>query len=235
MLLFAGDTHGQHQHLADVAVLENPDAIIHVGDFGLEVSYREAFEDVLAICPMYFVAGNHDFDNVRYHDNLLIGTEGFNLHGKVIEIAGLRVAGLAGNFQEKVWYPPAKPRFDRPQDFVRVCGKGNRWRNGLPLKTRGAIWWSEYERLAAMRADLLITHEAPGCHKYGFDVLTELAEFMGASMLVHGHHHERYVTQARAGLTVVGVGLRGVSRANGDCLRPGDIDDQREGSWRGNY
>jgi len=233
MLLFAGDTHGSHRHLADIAAREKPDAIIHVGDFDLEFPYREAFVEVLAICPMYFVAGNHDFDNVRYHDNLLIGTEAFNLHGRVINIDGIRVAGLAGNFQEKVWYPPAKPKFDRPEDFIRTCSTARRWRNGLPLKQRGAIWWSDYERLASMRADLLITHEAPGSHKYGFDVLTELAEFMGASTLVHGHHHERYVSHGGPKLTTMGIGLRGVSKANGDCLRAGDMDDQREGNWRG--
>lgn len=45
----------------------------------------------------------------------------------------------------------------------------------------------------------LVTHEAPGCHKYGFDALSELAKMMGAKTIFHGHQHEQYTTTLPSG------------------------------------
>jgi predicted phosphodiesterase len=40
------------------------------------------------------------------------------------------------------------------------------------------------------QADILVTHEAPGAHRHGFEVLDALALMMRAKLLMHGHHHE---------------------------------------------
>ena len=40
------------------------------------------------------------------------------------------------------------------------CGKGNRWRDGLPRKHRSSIFPEDYFRLESLHADILVTHEA---------------------------------------------------------------------------
>ena len=55
-----------------------------------------------------------------------------NLHGRVVEIAGLRIAGSGGIFRGKVWEPPTPARFGTPLQYFAQCGKGNLWRGGLP-------------------------------------------------------------------------------------------------------
>ena len=82
-----------------------------------------------------------------------------------------------------------------------------RWRDELPIKARAAIWWEDYERLYGQQADILVLHEAPGSHLYGFAVLDELAEAMGVKLIVHGHHHENYDA------TIGTIRVRGVGKA----------------------
>jgi hypothetical protein len=229
MLLFAGDTHGHHAHLARIAQRHQPAAIIHVGDLGLTKPFADALADVRAICPVYFIAGNHDFDTIAHHDCLFSDTREWNLHGRVIEVDGVRIAGLAGNFQGRVWHPPKTPRFARRTAYLSICGQGNRWRGGLPLKRRGAIWREDYDALSEQRADVLITHEAPGCHRYGFDVLSELGGLMGCTHHVHGHVHDQYNTTLDNGVQVHGIGLRGIGDIQGHVIRKGEPDDARPG------
>lgn len=225
MLLFAGDTHGHHAHLAAIAQHHQPAAIIHVGDLGLTRPFAEALGDVRGICPVYFIAGNHDFDTIAHHDCLFEDTDTLNLHGRIVEIDGMRIAGLAGNFQRRIWHPQHGIRFARRKEFLEVCGKGNRWRGGLPRKPRGAIWREDYDALAKQRADVLVTHEAPGCHRYGFDVLSELSGLMGCTHHVHGHVHEQYNATLDNGVQVHGIGLRGVDDIHGHVIRTGEPDD----------
>ena len=52
-----------------------------------------------------------------------------------------------------------------------------------------AIWPEDYDYLASQRADILVTHEAPRSHPAGNAALDALARAMGASLIVHGHHH----------------------------------------------
>ena len=52
-----------------------------------------------------------------------------------------------------------------------------------------AIWPEDYDYLATQRADILVTHEAPRSHPSGNAALDALARAMGASLIVHGHHH----------------------------------------------
>lgn len=59
--------------------------------------------------------------------------------------------------------------------------------------------------------DILLTHEAPGCHPHGFSVLDEYAFEAGAKLIIHGHHHEDYSGRIKGGIRVLGLGL-------GQCL-----------------
>lgn len=38
--------------------------------------------------------------------------------------------------------------------------------------------------------DILVTHEGPGEHPYGVEVIDELAQTLGARTLLHGHYHD---------------------------------------------
>lgn len=54
MILFAGDTHGDHQHLATLAAELRPQAIIHEGDMDLEQPFADTFAGVIDQCELYF-------------------------------------------------------------------------------------------------------------------------------------------------------------------------------------
>ena len=74
------------------------------------------------------------------------------------------------------------------------------------------------EQLATLQADILITHEAPGCHEHGFKALDSLARHMGLRMTVHGHQHDNIDSSAHwdtQGFQSFGVGLRGVMAVEG--------------------
>lgn len=85
-----------------------------------------------------------------------------------------------------------------------------------------------------MRCDILITHEAPGYHNNGFEILDDVARNMGAKVTVHGHHHDRLDSSerwAQQGFKSFGVGLRGISaidiEGNTTVVIPGELDTQR--------
>ena len=77
-----------------------------------------------------------------------------------------------------------------------------------------AIWPEDYDALAAQRADILVTHEAPSSHPAGKAALDALARAMGARLIVHGHHHVNYL--AAAGGWVAGAGGGGGLGRDGD-------------------
>lgn len=63
---------------------------------------------ILDKTEIWFIHGNHDTDTEADHDHLFgSAMADRNLHGRVVEIAGLRIAGLGGVFRCKVWTPPA--------------------------------------------------------------------------------------------------------------------------------
>lgn len=54
----------------------------------------------------------------------------------------------------------------------------------------GAIYPDDVERLSKLRGDILVTHEAPSCHPYGFVAIDQLARDMGVVRAFHGHQHD---------------------------------------------
>ena len=107
-------------------------------------------------------------------------------------------------------------------------------RVGKLLKHHSTIFPADYERLADMRADILVTHEAPSCHPHGFKEIDLLAQVMGATVF-HGHHHDAldYSRQFDAiGLRAYGVGFCGITSFNPktglvEIVAPGDFDEHR--------
>jgi hypothetical protein len=75
-------------------------------------------------------------------------------------------------------------------EFLRQVRPCDRWRKGLPLGQRDTIFPEDVEKVGTFRLDVLVSHEAPQPHNYGFAVLNQLAMSTGAQLLVHGHHHK---------------------------------------------
>lgn len=133
----------------------------------------------------------------------------------------MTVTGLGGVFKERVWYPrfqAAVPVRATRRDYLRQLPRGERWRGGLPLRVRDAIFPEDVEALRSMMADLLVTHEAPTCHRYGFVGIDMAAQACRARLVIHGHHHE-----SSSACLSSGVPVRGLGRTEVLVLRPEDL------------
>ncbi len=97
---------------------------------------------------------------------------------------------------------------------------------GVPLKQKGCVWWEDYAQLWDEQADILVTHEAPSCHRHGFAVLDDMAEAMSVRRVIHGHHHESYQAAVKQGIHVQGVARCGIIDQNGRQLF-GGLDRRR--------
>lgn len=231
MIYFFGDTHGCFDHVIDVVGLDRPAAIVFLGDLQAQRPLEIELAPILGMTEVWYIHGNHDTDSEADYDNLFgSALADRNLHGRVVEIDGLRIAGLGGIFRGQVWAPPGAWLHERPEDFAARCGKGNLWRGGLPRKHRSSIFPADYFGLVGQRADILLTHEAPSSHPHGFGAIDELARSLGVSKAFHGHHHDRLDYSSHRehlGFDAFGVGFCGVSDANGRTVRPGDFDEAR--------
>ena len=222
-IFVAGDCHGRFGHVIEACAAYRPEVLILLGDMESPSPLDQALAPILGCTNVYWIIGNHDTDSECSYDHLFgSALADRHLHGGVVEVGGTRIAGLGGVFREKVWAPPAAPLFQSPEDFVRRCGRGNRWRDGLPLKHRSTIFPSDYRRLLRERADVLVTHEAPGCHRNGFQALDEVANGLRVRLVLHGHHHENYQAKIAGGVRVIGVGLRAIVDLDGRVIVPGE-------------
>ena len=121
------------------------------------------------------------------------------------------------------------------KEHAKSTPRQDRWRGvGPPRKHWGTIYPETVDRLADLRADVLITHEATGYHPNGFELLDNLAQTMGAQVVVHGHHHDRIDSSSQwinQGFKSFGVGLRGITAIDADgraeIIVPGECDEQR--------
>jgi Icc-related predicted phosphoesterase len=199
----------------------------------LKLPLGQALGKVCTDTHVWWIPGNHDADRVEWYDNLFESTlADRNLHGRVVEVAGVRIAGLGGIFREEIWHPDTGIQYATRQKFMQAKRSDGKWRDGVTRKHRVSIWWEDYEKLFGQRADVLVTHEAPSCHKHGFKELDELAQAMKVHTVVHGHHHVRYSsTIVNGGIQVHGVGQGGVSDLNGNVIVPGP-NDYRYQAWQ---
>ncbi|MEB0113548.1 metallophosphoesterase [Variovorax sp. RTB1] len=209
-ILFFGDPHGDFAPVLRAVERLQPEAIVLLGDIQSRTPLHDALATIRAKTDIWFIHGNHDTDSDSDYDNLW-GSElaDRNLHGRVAEVAGYKVAGLGGVFRGKVWDPVTPMEdaaFDSPQKMLQHVNRGGRhgqhdlWRGGISRKHRSSIFPSHYRALLAERAEILVTHEAPGAYHHGFEVLDELAAGLRARLLVHGHHHKA-IDYRREGLT----------------------------------
>jgi predicted phosphodiesterase len=233
-IFFCGDVHGDFTHVIEVVGVHRPSAVILLGDLQSRKPLEVELGSILPLTDVWYIHGNHDTDSDADYDHLFESKlKDRNLHGRVVTVAGLRIAGLGGVFRKQVWMPPTPSVFTTQQGYSAHCGKGNLWRGGLPRKHRSSIFPEDYTRLLVEHADVLVTHEAPSSHPHGFRAVDDLARGLGVSRVFHGHHHDRldYADDyARLAFKAYGVGFRGITDCNGQLIRSGDFDEFNENS-----
>jgi hypothetical protein len=215
-ILFAGDPHRNFAPILRSCLAAPPGTLILLGDQDCQRPVRQELAPAIAAgWHLRWILGNHDCETESAYDNLVGDDPEGDLGFHVIVIDGVRVAGLPGVFKPVVWYPRADdgsppvdpPRYRNSSSFLAAQPQSRWWRGGLPLWHRDTIFPEQFDQLATQRFDLLVTHEAPSCHRHGFAVIDELAAAAGARMIVHGHHHESYSATLPNGIAVRGLGL----------------------------
>ena len=220
-LVFIGDIHQNWHHIeAGLSALSTPPgAAILLGDIECTAPLDHLAAPLLDRgVEVYWIHGNHEHDSgpemwanlVAPERNPL--TAAGALHTRVIEIDGVRVAGLGGTFLPHVWSGDAPPRLHRRDQLAADLAANQPGMSPdqvdrvMRFLATTAIWPEDVDMLAAQKADVLVTHDAPSSHPEGSLVLDNLGRAMGAGLIVHGHHHVTSHAQATDGLRVLGVG-----------------------------
>jgi predicted phosphodiesterase len=236
-IVFIGDIHQDWHYIdAGLAALPTPPrAAVLLGDVQCDRPLDELAAPLLGRgIAVHWIHGNHDNDggpemwaNLASPERNPLTASGA-LHARVVEIEGIRIAGLGGTFRPRVWSPPAPPRLrhrhqlgDDLASLGPVYGPQQHAALAHSLST-AAIWPEDVETLASQKADILVTHEAPSSHPSGSAVIDELARAMGARLVVHGHHHVASRARAQDGLTVFGVASAWGTAIDGTVLWEGE-------------
>lgn len=234
-----GDPHGYYDEVLRLAHARRPDAIIFLGDLELPAPASEMFARLRALdIVTKGIVGNHDTDEPVWFERA--NDPGFNIHARVEDICGIRVAGLGGVFRQKFsWYPPAEPIFRSFTELDQALASGRLtpkthmghpdvWVKRVREVNRSGIFPAEYDALLEQTADILVTHEAPGMHQYGFAAISELAALTGVRRAFHGHHHQSITyTVGDDGVHWHGVGLREIVEIDGLDSEPVSISGGR--------
>jgi predicted phosphodiesterase len=245
MIYFFGDVHGNFGHVRERALADKPEAIVLLGDIEPQRPFEQEIAPLLrAGIDVRWIRGNHDTDTSVNWENLSGGMD-LNIDGRIVEIGGLRIAGLGGIFRGEIWYPDkasaggTDPHFENYEAFcslqaMQAVGTNKpisaQIRAGKALKHLSTIFWDVYAALWEQQADILVTHEAPSCHPHGFTAIDELAQAMGVNALFHGHHHDSLdysVWNKKLGFSAYGVGFCGIADQSGKRILAGDFDEVR--------
>lgn len=244
-----GDTHCDFSSIDEAAREIDPDRpplCVFVGDFGFadrdETNWvpgtrREVLpfqelrkpDEILRPltelgCRIVHVRGNHDFDDQDQY-GAVIGSKalrGGHLHRRVVEIEGVRIAGLDGVFGGP-WRPKDGLVVSETREHWmahnRAYSGGSFWRHtlekqagiapGLQVGHRKYIFPEDAEYLRGLQADILVTHEAPLSPEAaveGYQIINDLAVDMGAKAVIHGHIHRAFETETKEGIKVYSIG-----------------------------
>ncbi len=215
-IVIAGDPHGNFAPILRACGAQEPGTLILLGDCELRVPLRHMLASLFTMgWHVHWILGNKDTETNTVFDNLAGDFPAGDIGGTVIEVAGLRIAGLGGVFKPRIWYPRADgpgakidpPAFNTRGEFMASLDAREHWRGGLPLWHRDSIFPEDFARLAQRRFDVLVSHEAPSCHRHGFAAIDRLADVAGARLIVHGHHHESYDATLAGGIDVRGLAV----------------------------
>lgn len=233
MIYFCGDVHGSWRRLIQIANRDNPHAIILLGDIECDRPIHEILGPEIWK-KTWFIPGNHDSDNAASWENISIPEHAeSNLHGRVVEIAGVRIAGLGGVFRGEIWHPETgEANFQNFKEYEKekLVDDTSPKTIGKRLKHKSSIFPDVYQELMKQTADILVTHEAMAAHPHGFEEIDLLAIEMGVRTCYHGHHHDAldYSAWSEANdIKAWGVGLRGITDEIGNVILAGERDDQR--------
>lgn len=239
MIYMIGDNHSNFRFVIDIVRKDRPDAIIFLGDLECSRPLHEEVAEIRNLTDVWWIPGNHDTDSADNY-RFLFKSElaDRNLHGRVVDIAGIRVAGLGGVFRGEVWYPPdINVQFESYEKYINWLANQQplRLRNstistGKARKHRSTIFYEQYITLYGQTADILVTHEAPSCHPNGFAEIDALAQSLHAKFAFHGHHHDCLNYRQhdkRLGFQAFGVGFCGITDMFGGMIVPGSFDESR--------
>lgn len=155
-----------------------PDLIVSCGDLPFEY-----LENLVSRTdrPLLYVPGNHDPDLRPVRDVFApltaqpeaLGPPGCeSIDGRIVEAAGLRIAGLGGS----VRYRPGPNQYTQREMAWRA------------RRLRARAW------LSRKPVDLLVTHSPPAGYgdsddapHHGFSALVPLASQLAPRLLIHGH------------------------------------------------
>jgi predicted phosphodiesterase len=232
-LWFLGDVHGEFKWLARslMNTHELPTHVVFLGDVDIDhrpfreilVPLRKAFPTV----TIAFIHGNHDCDSYEAWECLHDGGAGtLALHGKVTELNGIRIAGLGGAFMGRVWSPPDLPKFASKESAMNRGAFQFRGGQRPSPNYLAAIYPDDYRNLSLLNADILITHEAPSCHRHGWEALDLLGMDMKVIRHFHGHTHDDQTdiyrkTIVDRGFDAVAVPFCGIKNGLGEAIFSG--------------
>ena len=230
---FLGDVHGAFGHIAQalLAASDKPRWLVFLGDIDIDhLTFREVLAPLNHDFPamkVAFIHGNHDADSYQHWEMLHDCGDAVALHAKVTELDGVRVAGLGGHFMGRVWSPPAPASF---QNKHQARHRGAfQWRGGQKPNPslHAAIYPDDVAALSNLKADILVTHEAPSCHPHGFAALDALARSMRVVRSFHGHHHDdrsaHYLPgRQQRGFDARAVDYYGIKNGLGEVIRAGE-------------
>ncbi len=232
-LWFIGDVHSDFEPLAK-AMLANPTPswIIFLGDLDLCRPFREVLAPLRRNFPsvkIAYIHGNHDGDSwdawehLADHDDDVVA-----LHGKVSVLNGIRVAGLGGTFLRRVWAPGSGINAAFQNKEAAMNRGAYQFRDGQRPNPsyNTAIYPDVVQNMATMRADILVTHEAPSCHPYGFEQIDKLTRSMHCIRSYHGHHHddrsdEYALVREQLGFDAKGVNFTAITNGLGERILGG--------------
>ncbi|WP_051822413.1 metallophosphoesterase family protein [Desulfonatronum thiodismutans] len=203
-ILLAGDTHGCFTHVLEAG--KAADVVILLGDQTPKQDLQAELGKFAE--KTWFLLGNHDSDKREYllrHQSMMDRC----LHRKRIDFGGIRIAGLNGVFRTRYVTVQKDTRLHEMDRETSNCKTRQQYtqRHGNIPKLATSIFAEDIKALAKLRADVLVTHEAPQTHRYGFQLIGDLAQAMGVKLLVHAHHHERYEADIAGKIRVLGLGM----------------------------
>lgn len=177
-LLIISDTHGdiklQKAMQDKLAGIRNYDACFMLGD--ISDNDCKMIKEVIPQEKIYGLLGNHDRFSFLEEHNIK------NINGKVININGVRIAGIQGTFKYKPEYFPSYTH-EESIEFLK----------------------------SVPEADILLSHDKPFTFETGdlvHDGLKGITEYLYSNRVpinIHGHLHTSYIANLRNGTVVKGV------------------------------
>lgn len=168
VLAIADQVHPSLYEYFELERWKDIDLVLSAGD--LPTEYLDFLCTALNV-PIFYVRGNHDGD---YPAGRYAGSE--NVHGRIVEYQGIRIAGFEGS---------------------------RRYKEGSCQYTERAmsrvVRVSQVKALRLGRPDIVLTHAPPaGCHDghdvchRGFQCFQRIIDSWQPRFLVHGHTHRHY-------------------------------------------